>query len=152
LICCQNIIILRSPIWVCIFLNFRLAFILFQNVWKIPLKYTANPGAQSLRWKRENIWIVPKFWLKTCFNYRENLLSLQGTCFQNRDFPACTLFYPVEDCSVGLLWSTSYLLKSLIGSELLNRKLHNQYCHKLGLVGMLENRKIIIFLTFPACF
>jgi hypothetical protein len=31
---------------------------------------------------------------KTCFNNRENLLSLQGTCVQNRWFPARPLFYP----------------------------------------------------------
>ena len=46
----------------------------------VPVMKTGIPCAHILRGK-------------TCFNHKENLLSLQGTCFQNREIP-------IWDCSI----------------------------------------------------
>ena len=48
------------------------------------IKYTANP--------------VPVIKTGIPCSHIFILFTLQGTCFQNRWFPACPLFYPVLDC------------------------------------------------------
>ena len=51
-----------------------------------------------------------------CVHIRGILFTLQGTCFQNRWFPAHTLFYPLQNCSVptlGRLLSIWILYSSL---------------------------------------
>ena len=54
------------------------------------------------------------------------LLSSQGSCFHYRDIPACSLFYPLLDCSVCLKRLANLNMIIFCYNSLLSNPSHNQ--------------------------